>query len=312
MLLLQLAYLYSGKATKISCKRIRTVRMACVFIVESLTAAVIMWVTWYDLKRMSSCSMGMLLLNKMFTFLWLCCDAVDCLSDCSCWVTCSAGCLSTIKVNCSPKQLQQFSCSFCVIGHPALLFCCFWGCALGRVGVRAVIEWGWGRGTGWFRRVEPVKNLWDWKDIGRSVYESKEIIWRRSFWGHLRSKLKEGTGKEKRVEMGSRKISWGRTVKRKCKEKMGKRKTVVQWEQKKICWGDFVKKDLNFQTISQYLFPKMLPLCLIFGSPYLWIKFSTHAFSEKDNEYFEPRSVATSDWKNHIPWQTDQCYFLGN
>ena len=75
MLLLQLTYLYSGKATKISCKRIRTVRMACVFIVESLTAAVIMWVTWYDLKRMSSCSMGMLLLNKMFTFLWLCCDA---------------------------------------------------------------------------------------------------------------------------------------------------------------------------------------------------------------------------------------------
>jgi len=50
--------------------------MACVlFIVESLTAVVIMWVTWYDLKRMSSCNTGMLLLNKMFTFLWLCCDA---------------------------------------------------------------------------------------------------------------------------------------------------------------------------------------------------------------------------------------------
>ena len=47
--------------------------------------------------------------------------------------------------------------------------------------------------------------------------------------------------------------------------------------------------------------------------PYLRIKFGMHAFFENDNRYFEPVSVAASDWnRNCIPWQTDQWCCSGS
>lgn len=92
--------------------------------------------------------------------------------------------------------------------------------------------------------------------------DHSEVIWEVSWRKALgrRNELKRAAGRS--VEGGQ----WRESAKRKW-VKGG------QWEQKKICWGDFVKKYLNFQTISQYLFPKILPLCLIFSSTYLWIKF---------------------------------------
>lgn len=47
--------------------------------------------------------------------------------------------------------------------------------------------------------------------------------------------------------------------------------------------------------------------------PYLLIKFGMHAFMKNDNDYFEPESVAASNWNRKlVPRQTDEWDFTGN
>ena len=59
--------------------------------------------------------------------------------------------------------------------------------------------------------------------------------------------------------------------------------------------------------------PPFWPMCYIIGSTLFVNKIWHACFSENDNHYFEPVSVAASDWNRHcIPWQTDQWCFSGS